>query len=211
VQKTDGANWAAARRVLLNRGVQAGVMENGPLTILSEGLAYDRCQVGIVTNLDPEGILPEFYIDDAEQLAKVLRTQVDVVLPDGTAVLNADDPLVADMAGLCDGKVIFFGRDAGAPVIAAHRVQGGRAVFLHGGSIVLANGAQETVLMELHAVPLTEGGTLDFQNMNVLAAVAAAWALDVHEELIRAGIETFDPEAGESFAEAPDLLIETPA
>ncbi len=211
VQKTDGANWAAARRVLLNRGVQAGVMENGPLSILSEGLAYDRCQVGIVTNLDPDGILPEFYIDDAEQLAKVLRTQVDVVLPGGTAVLNADDPLVADMAGLCDGSVIFFGRDARAPTIAAHRIQGGRAVFLDGPHIVLAEGPQETILTELQAIPLTEGGTLDFQNMNVLAAVAAAWALNVHEDLIRAGIETFGLEAGESFAEAPGSLVEAPA
>src|SRR3546814_18378300 len=70
VQKTDGANWSAARRVLLNRGVQVGVIENGPLTILSEGLAYERCQVGIVTNLDPTCAFPDYYIDDAEHLAK---------------------------------------------------------------------------------------------------------------------------------------------
>src|SRR3546814_1849980 len=65
VQKTDGANWSAARRVLLNRGVQVGVIENGPLTIRSEGLAYDRSPVGIVTNLDPSCAFPDSYIDDA--------------------------------------------------------------------------------------------------------------------------------------------------
>jgi cyanophycin synthetase len=40
-----------------------------------------------------------------------VRTQVDVVLPNGAAVLNADDPLVAKMAELCDGEVIFFSRN----------------------------------------------------------------------------------------------------
>ncbi|MGB3289434.1 MAG: cyanophycin synthetase [Burkholderiaceae bacterium] len=211
VQKTDGANWDAARRVLLNRGVQAGVMENGPVSILSEGLAYDRCQVGVVTNLDPAGVFPDYYVEDADQLAKVLRTQVDVILPSGVAVLNADDAMVANMASLCDGSVIFFGKDGSSPVIAAHRVQGGRAVFLDGGRIILANGAQEIALTELQAIPLTEGGTLDFQNINVLTAVAAAWALDVHEDLIRTGIETFGLEAGESFSQAPAATAETPA
>src|SRR5690606_12594540 len=117
VQKTDGANWAAGRRVLMNRAVQAAVIENGCRSILSEGLAYDRCQVGVVTNLDPDETYPEFYVPDAEYLAKVLRTQVDVVLPGGVAVLNADDPPVADMASLCDGEVIFCGMDAASPIM----------------------------------------------------------------------------------------------
>jgi cyanophycin synthetase len=70
VQKTDGANWAAGRRVLLNRVVQAAVIENGCRSILSEGLAYDRCHVGVVTNLDQAEAYPEFYVDDAEHVAK---------------------------------------------------------------------------------------------------------------------------------------------
>jgi cyanophycin synthetase len=31
--------------------VQAAVMENGADTILREGLAYDRCSVGVVTDV----------------------------------------------------------------------------------------------------------------------------------------------------------------
>ena len=106
VEKGNRANWHAAHRVLLNRAVEAAVFENGSVSILSEGLAYDRCQVGVVANIDPADSLPEYYINNAEEMAtKVKRTQVDVVLPDGVAVLNADDPLVADMASLCDGEV----------------------------------------------------------------------------------------------------------
>lgn len=197
VQKTDGANWAAGRRVLLNRAVHAAVIENGCRTILGEGLAYDRCRVGVVTNLDQSETFPDYYVNDVEHVAKVLRTQVDVVLPHGVAVLNADDPLVAEMAPLCDGDVIFFGLDAASPFIRQHRDEGGRAVFAHQGQVVLAQGQNETLLTEIDAVPLTRIGQPAFQIQNVLAAAAAGWALGISAELIRAGIETFDVESAD--------------
>lgn len=201
VQKTDGANWAAGRRVLLNRAVHAAVIENGCRSILSEGLAYDRCHVGVVTNLDQAEAFPDYYVEDAEHVAKVLRTQVDVVLPDGVAVLNADDALVAEMASLCDGDVIFFGLDADAAVIRQHRSEGGRAVFARSGQIVLAQGQDEILLTDIDSVPLTDIGQQTFQVQNVLAAVAAAWALGIAPDLIRAGIETFDAESVDPVSE----------
>ena len=85
---------------------------------------------------------------------KVLRTQVDVVLPDGVAVLNADDPLVAAMAALCDGEVIFFGADAALPLIVEHRRKGGRALVVRDERIVLAAGPHEVAAHRLAAVPL---------------------------------------------------------
>ncbi|MEO6984248.1 MAG: cyanophycin synthetase [Paralcaligenes sp.] len=203
VAKDDCANWTAGHRVVLNRAVQAGVIETGCRSILSEGLSYDRCHVGVVTNLNPAATLPEFYIHDAEQIASVMRTQVDVVLPDGVAVLNANDPPVAAMASLCDGSVIFFGVNGDAPIIIEHRAQGGRAVFVHDARVVLAQGQDQTVLAELSAIALAEGGKLQFQVENILAAVGAAWALGISPELMRTGIETF----GFDLVEAPAQSI----
>jgi len=198
VEKGNRANWHAAHRVLLNRAVEAAVFENGSVSILSEGLAYDRCQVGVVANIDPADSLPEYYINNAEEMAtKVKRTQVDVVLPDGVAVLNADDPLVADMASLCDGEVIFFGIDAAAPVLQEHLRQGKRAVFLRDGAVIQACGDKETKVSTVAAIPLTVGGSVTFQIENVLAAVGAAWALGISADLIRAGIELFGTEQAE--------------
>lgn len=201
VQKTDGANWAAGRRVLLNRAVQAAVIENGCRSILSEGLAYDRCQVGVVTNLDPDETFPEFYVPDAEYVAKVLRTQIDVVLPGGVAVLNADDQRVADMASLCDGEVVFYGMDPESAVMVHHREQGGRAVFVRSSHIVMADAANELSLTDTASVPLAQSGQADFHASNVLAAVAAAWALGMGTDLIRAGIEAFGQEGAEPVSE----------
>lgn len=198
IDKGNHANRAAAHRILLNRAVEAAVFENGSVSILSEGLAYDRCQVGVVTNIDPNDSLPEYYIDNAEQLAtKVKRTQVDVVLPDGVAVLNAEDPLVTDMAGLCDGEVIFFAVDGNAPALVDHLNQGKRGVFVRNGDVIQAAGGEEVRISTVTEIPITGGGAVGFQIGNVLAAVGAAWALGISSDLIRAGIELFGTEQAE--------------
>lgn len=196
VDKRNCATWAAAQKVLLNRSVEAAVIENSIATILSEGLGYDRCQVGIVTNLDPSCHFGEYYIETDEQVCNVLRTQVDVVLSDGVAVLNASDPLVAQLAEYCDGEVIFFSSDAA--LVAEHLAQAGRAVWVREGVIVLGAGAQEIILFRLASIPVAEAECQQLDN--VLAAVAAAWALGIAIDLIRAGIATFEVERADSSA-----------
>ncbi len=185
----DCANWAAAQKVLLNRNVEAAVIENSIATILNEGLGYDRCQVGVVTNLDVSRHFGECYIEEPEQVCNVLRTQVDVVLDNGVAVLNAADPLVSQLAGYCDGEVMFFARDIG--VLAAHRQQGGRCVSLRDGDVVLCTAEVEHVLVKLAGIPAIGTHQDPHQIENMLAAIAAVWALDVTPELMRAGLKTF--------------------
>ncbi|HEX5362963.1 MAG TPA: cyanophycin synthetase, partial [Gallionella sp.] len=191
VEKGDRVSWASAHKILLNRSVDAAVFVNSARSILSEGVAYDRCQVGVVTNIIGAEGLDKFYVHDPEQVYNVMRTQVDIVLPDGVAVLNAHDPLVLKMAELCDGSVILFGLDPEIPAVTAHRDQGGRAVFIRYGRLVMATGRDEVTLVEVASIPLLKSGTPPFQTENVLAAVGAAWALGLSQELIRAGIETF--------------------
>ncbi len=191
VDKCERDTWASAHKVLLNRSVDAAVMVSSAASILCEGVAYDRCQVGVVTNiLNAEG-LDKFYIHDTDQVYNVMRTQVDIVLGDGVAVLNAQDPLVLKMAELCDGSVILFSQDPEIGAITEHRDQGGRAVFVRYGRLVLATGKDEVTLVEISCIPLLHTGAPVYQVQNVLAAVGAAWALGLSHELIRTGIETF--------------------
>jgi len=192
IDKRDAANWAGAQKVLLNRSVEAAVIENSCDTILAEGLGYDRCQVGVITNIDASRHFGKFYIETSEQVCNVLRTQVDVVLADGVAVLNAEDPLVAMMAEYCDGEVMYFARHTGSEPIATHVQRGGRAVVIHEGSITLVAGVDQTALIKLAHVPVLEHSTDAVQIDSVLAAVAAAWALNISPGLIRAGLATFE-------------------
>jgi cyanophycin synthetase len=187
----DCSGPRSARGVLLNPRVEAAVLETARGGILREGLGFDRCNVAVVTNIADGDHLGMGGIETPEQLARVKRTVVDVVARDGAAVLKADDPLVAAMAEHCRGSVVYFARDGGHPVVVGHRAANGRAVFARDGRIILADDGHEIPLVTLDRVPLTHGGRVGFQIENALAAAAAAWALGVPCEVIRAGLETF--------------------
>ena len=194
VESADSAHWEAAHRMLMNRMVQAAVIENDARTILRDGLAYDRCQVGVVTDMDGAENLAEFDIQTREQMTKVLRTQVDVVLDGGAAVLNAADPQVADLAPLCDGDVVLYAQDASLPAIVEHRARDhGRAVVVRNNRVVLATGSAEHVLGTLSELTFGRNAIVPDTDA-LLAAVGAAWALDIAPDLIGAGIKTFEPE-----------------
>ncbi len=189
VDKGDCTHWEPGRRLLINRAVDAVVIENPARMMACEGLAYDRCQVGVITAIDNTALMPEHEITSEELLFKVFRTQIDVVLPGGVAVLNADDPTVAAMAELCDGEVIFFSADAALPLIVEHRRKGGRAVVIRDQNIVLAAASLEAPLSGLAAIPLLRESTEHLAG--ILAALGAGWALGLTPELLRASIETY--------------------
>lgn len=195
VEQKSSANWVSGNRLLMNRDVNAVVLENGPLSILRDGLAYDRCMVGVVTDFGPFEGQADYDISEPEHLRKVLRTQVDVVLPEGVAVLNASDARVADLADLCDGDVIFYAADETTPALAAHRASDRRAVFVRNGWVMLAAGVQAVPCVEIARVERARRQPTPVAE-HLLAAVAAAWALGVGAELIAAGLETFDPMLG---------------
>jgi len=184
----------AAHRLLMNRRVDAVVAENDARAILNDGLAYDRCLVGIVTDLTLTDSLHDHDVRETAQLFKVLRTQVDVVLPEGAAVLNAEDAQVAQMAELCDGEVIFYSRSSQAPALVAHRHGGGRAVLLQDGRAMLLSDQGEAGAANVASLlqRFADAG-LPCDGEAVLAAVGAAWALGISPELIAAGLDTFVP------------------
>lgn len=192
LEKGDATGWEPGQRLLMNRNVEVAVIENGIHTLAAEGLPYDRCHVGVVTAIDDTLFYPEHEIVTPELLFRVYRTQIDVVLEKGVAVLNASDPMAADLARLADGEVIFFGEAESLPNIVAHRQEGGRALFFREGTLVLAAGAVETGLIETDRIPAWQGGRID--RLGVLAALATGWALGLAPEILRAGVETYLPD-----------------
>ena len=197
VQKADAANWEGGRRLLVNRSVEAAVIENGADVILGQGLPYDRCAVGIITNIVPEDENLERWdvqLTGGEYYTthrSTYRTQVNVVLPGGHAVLNAEDELVADFAELCDGEVIFFACDAANPVLANHLAAGKRGVTVIDHRIVLRTGANEIRLCRLIDAPYIGKAKSPTKIANVLAGVAAGWALGLSQDILTTGIKTF--------------------
>jgi cyanophycin synthetase len=188
VTGADGTRFDAGQRLLINRTVQAAVFESNARTILGEGLPYDRCLVGVVTDMGQVADVSDLYVRDEDALFNVVRSQVDVVLSEGASVLNAADPQVVKLAELSDGGVIFYALDENNAVLRQHRAAGGRVAFIRDKHIVLAAGSEDAPLLGLSKLkPATAA-----QPEAVLAAAAAGWALDVPTDLICAGLRSFE-------------------
>jgi cyanophycin synthetase len=187
----DCSGPASAQAVLNNPSVEAAVLETARGGILRAGLGFDRCDVAVVTNIGAGDHLGLCEIDTPAQLARVKRTIVEAVGPGGAAVLKADDPLVAEMASACPGSVVFFARHPEHPVLVKHQQEGKRAVSVRRGWIVLLEGTVEVPVVPLEQVPVTGGGRVGFHVENALAAVAAAWSLNVPRKAIAATLKAF--------------------
>lgn len=190
IDSGDCSGPRSARNVLLHPDVDAAVFETARGGMLREGLAFDRCQVGVVTNIGAGDHLGLNYITTLEDLAILKRIIVQNVAPNGTAVLNAADPIVAAMAENTRGDVTYFAQDCSLPLMQKHRAQGRRLVYVDKGDLVAAQGKQEERI-PLSEVPITRGGVVGFQVENVMASVAAAWAVNIAWDAIRAGLRTF--------------------
>ena len=186
----DCSGPKSARNVLLHPDVDAAVFETARGGLLREGLAFDRCKVAVVTNIGKGDHLGLNFITTVEDLAVLKRVVVTNVAADGMAVLNAADPVVAAMAESCPGAVTFFAADRHHPVMAMHAAQGKRVVYVDGGDVVAAQGGT-VQRIPLARIPLTHGGSIGFQIENAMAAIAAAWALGLEWNAVRAGVSTF--------------------
>ena len=191
--KTDSRGFEASERLLINRALDAAVFETTPALILDEGLAYDRCLVGIVTNMPDTTptLIDKHDIQTSDQMRTVVRTQIDLVLPEGAAVLNADEQAVTSLAELSDGEVLFYAKTKDNATMLTHLQSGGRGVYCKEGHVTLARGDQETQLFHLDLELIARLLKNGLHISTLLAAVAAAWSLDIAPLLIRAGLKNF--------------------
>ncbi len=179
----------SGRRLLTNPFVEAFVFEVDEGSVLDAGLAFDRCDVAVVTNLGSGDHHGKQYVGELPTLARAVRAPLDTVQPGGFAVLNADDPEVVEMGGKCKGHIIYFGRSPNQPIIAKHLIEGGVAVSVEGGGIVAFRDNQCEYLLQLDRLSCAVLGLPAMFLDNLLAAVAAGLALGLKPSAIRAGIE----------------------
>ncbi len=205
VIRSDASGPRSARMVLQNPRVDFAVFEVARGGILREGLGYARNDVAVVLNVAPDH-LGLRGIDTVEQLAQVKQVIVEAVPKNGAAVLNADDPLVANMRRACSGEVVWFSIEPDNRMISDHCRRGGKAVILErselGDLIVLVHGRRRMPLAYTHLVPATFGGKAMFNVQNAMAAAAAAYCAGAHLGDIRGGLRTFTP----SYYSAPGRM-----
>ncbi|MEP6714428.1 MAG: UDP-N-acetylmuramoyl-tripeptide--D-alanyl-D-alanine ligase [Terriglobia bacterium] len=122
--------------------------------------------IGVVTNVG--WAHTEFFEDGIEGVASAKRELIEELPPNGTAVLNADDPRVREFARVHRGRTILFGFSSDAEV-RAQNVE------------MRPSGTRFSCLGVDFEAPVTGRHAVS----NVLAGIAAARALYIAPERLR--------------------------
>jgi cyanophycin synthetase len=191
IRRGDMTGPWSARMVLKDPTVDRAVLETARGGILRSGLGFERCDVGAVLNISNDH-LGAGGIMTLEDLAHVKALVIDVVLPGGWGVLNAEDPRCVAMANRCDGKVAYFSLDPRADAFRKHIDSEAMGVTCEDGWIVIHDGRKRIPVVEVLDVPATYGGISEANVKNALAATVICHVSGVRVEDIRQGLKTFD-------------------
>ncbi|MEQ9367693.1 MAG: cyanophycin synthetase [Coleofasciculus chthonoplastes F3-SA18-01] len=190
VEQGDTTGPQSAQVILKDPTVEVAVLETARGGILRSGLAFDACDVGVVLNVSADH-LGIGDIDTLDQMAHLKSVVAESVSPAGYAVLNAEDPLVTEMAQRVKGHVAFFSMNPDNEVVKAHTRQGGLAGVYENGYLSLIRGEWTLRIEKAENMPVTMRGMAPFQIANALAASLAAFAQGVPIEAIRDALTTF--------------------
>jgi UDP-N-acetylmuramyl tripeptide synthase len=188
--------------------VDVAVLEPARGGILRRGLAMNRADVAVVTNVSGDHF-GEYGIHDLEALADVKLTVGSVVPEAGMLVLNADDAtLRAKSAALArryghGPRLAWFAADADHPHLAAHRASGGSTCGMRSGSLILEHEGVEHDLGAITRMPLTVGGRANYNVANLAAAALAAAGLGV----VPAAVTRVFARFGASAADNPGRMM----
>lgn len=196
ILRGDYSGPDGAKAVLREPTVSHAVIEVARGGILRRGLAFDRCDVGILLNIGRDHI-GEGDIHDLDDLLRLKSTVPDVAQ---TAVLNADDERVLSLQPQMDGKVILFSMDPRHPALLAHIAADPENVVVTcvKDAIVVRRDRAEFRIAAFRDIPLTLDGKAKFNVQNAMAAVAGGYALGLTEETVRAALMTFHPNVGQN-------------
>src|SRR6186713_36554 len=126
MMKGDCTGPISSQFVLKDPTVDFAVLECARGGILKNGLAFQNCEVAIVTNV-AEDHMGLGGINTIEQMAKVKAVVPETVFDHGYTVLNADDDLVYEMRKDLKCNVALFSMNENNERVKAHCEKGGLA------------------------------------------------------------------------------------
>ena len=198
MMKGDCTGPISAQFVLKDPTVDFAVLECARGGILKSGLAFQNCDVAIVTNVaaDHMGL---GGINTLEQMAKLKAVVPETVFPHGYAVLNADDDLVYAMAKDLRCNVALFSMDENNKRIKDHCKKGGLAAVFENDFISILKGTWKIRVINVKDVPITFEGKAIHNISNCLPAVMASYLYrDISIEDIRSALISFVPSTSQT-------------
>ncbi len=193
MMKGDCTGPVSSTFVLKDPTVDFAVLECARGGILKNGLAFQNCDVAVVTNISADHI-GLGGIESMEQMAKVKAVVPETVFKHGYAILNADDDLVYAMRKGLECNVALFSMDENNKRIIEHCKKGGYAAVFENGYITIMKGTWKIRVIKVSEVPVTYGGKAIHNVMNCLPAVLSTYFWrNIEIEDIKLALQTFVP------------------
>lgn len=193
MMKGDCTGPISSQFVLKDPTVDFAVLECARGGILKSGLAFQNCEVAVVTNVAADHI-GLGGINSVEAMAKVKAVVPETVFKHGYAVLNADDDLVYKMKDDLKCNIALFSMDENNLRIKEHAAENGLSCVYENGFVTLMKGNWKIRVLAVKNIPLTYEGKAVHNINNCLPAVLAAYLFrDITIEDIRTGLQTFIP------------------
>ena len=181
--------------VLRDPTVDFAVLECARGGILKSGLAFQNCDIAIITNVSTDHI-GLGGIDNLEQMAKVKAVVAETVFQHGYAILNADDDLVYNIKNGLTCNIGLFSMDENNPRIRQHCSKGGLAAVYENGYVTIMKGNWKIRVTKAADIPITFGGKATHNIMNTLPAILATYLYrEIKVDDIKEALETFIPSA----------------
>lgn len=182
----------SAEFVLKDPTVDFAVLECARGGILKNGLAFQTCDIAVITNVSEDHI-GLGGIETIEQMAQVKAVVAETVTRNGYAILNADDDLVYDIRKGLDCNVALFSMDENNKRVRQHCQRGGIAAVYENEYITIMKGTWKIRVERVADIPITFGGKAVHNIMNTLPSVLAAYLAKIDLETIKQAVKTFIP------------------
>ena len=190
----DYSGPAGARAVLRCPEVTLAILETARGGILRRGLAVDRADAAVVTNISADHF-GEYGVENAEDLAETKLVVARAVRGSGTLVLNADDPTLMAAAERVPhasrARRALFAMDHAHPALSELRRRGGSTCGLSERQLVLHHRGEDHPIGDLSELPLTWDGSARYNIANLAAAALTAAALEISAAAIRRAAQSF--------------------
>ncbi|MCQ2018808.1 cyanophycin synthetase [Clostridium butyricum] len=192
IHKGDDSGFNSAKTLLLNRDVEAVVLETARGGLVRRGLAYDLADVAVITNITNDHLGLD-GIDSMEDLMFVKSLVGEEVKENGYTVINADDKYSKRILDRISCEKIYFSKSKDNELIKENINDGKIAVFIEDNNICVINNHRKYLIMSIDELPISYNGILTYNIENAMAACATLVGLNIDYCMISKGFSDFMP------------------
>ncbi|MFT5484771.1 MAG: cyanophycin synthetase [Halieaceae bacterium] len=193
----DYSGPGGARMLLRDPRLEFALLEVARGGILRRGLALQRAQAGLVTNVAADH-LGQYGINTVAELTEAKFAVFRTLARGAVLVLNADDVGLVTYAysqseeveqrGV---RVCWFSLTPDNPEVVNARANDGSCGWLEDGQLIFFDGRTATVVSEVAKIPITMNGAARYNIQNALGVMCLCIELGLSRAAVRDGMADF--------------------